>query len=250
MTTGHARRSLAARLNDDWTRLAANPAARRQVASWPVGDPPRTYDGPDELLAAAGLEGGLPMAAADRVLADVVARAANDALAARIVLQRLVPGLVLAAVRRTAGRPGQRQGLFDELAATAWVVIRTYPLDRRPIKIAVNLLRDAEYHTCVRPVRLRAASEVPVDEPFDLVERHAQVDGRPVERGRSATEEVAEVLDAGVRAGLPADDLGLVRRLYLEGRSTADVAAELGVTPRTVYNRKMAALARLAAVAS
>ena len=117
---------------------------------------------PTALLAAVGREGGLPMAVADQVLAALVRVGRDDALAARIALQRVVPGLVRAAVRRTAGRHDRRQRVFDDLVANAWLVIRCYPLERRPAKIAVNVLRDAEYLTCVRPARLRSATERPV----------------------------------------------------------------------------------------
>src|SRR5262249_29822055 len=152
-------RSVARHLNEEWRRLAAAPGTSTHMSSWPLDLARFRHAAP--LLAAAGRAGGLPMPAADRLLAVLARLARTDMLAARIVLQRMVPGLVSTAVRRTAGRPHDRQAMFDDLTATAWLVIRSYPIDRRPAKIAVNVLRDTEYLTGVRPTRLRPAREGP-----------------------------------------------------------------------------------------
>lgn len=244
------RRSLAHEFNKEWRRIVDDPGTRQHLASWPAGSPAARYPEPQQLLAATGRDGGLPMAEADRVLAGVVRLAPDDGLAARLALQRVLPGLVRAAVRRTVARPGDRQSMFDDLATTAWLVIRSYPIDRRPAKIAANVVRDAEYLTCVRPFRLRSGSELPVGAIERQDHRRAGLDGRPTSHSRHAGEEVDAVLAAAVAQGLPDDDLALVRALYLERRPVADVAHQMAVTPRTVYNRKMAAVARLAKVAA
>lgn len=244
------RRSLAHRLNTEWERLVADPRTRHRLAAWPAGSPAERFPDLQQLLDATGREGGLPMAEADQVLAGVVALAPHDDLAARLVLQRVVPGLVRVAVRRTTSHPFDRQDLFDDLAATAWLVIRAYPIERRPVKIAVNVVRDTEYLTCVRPARLRSGSELPVGTVERQDRRHAGLDGRPAGTGRHAAEEVGELLATAAAHGVPRDELALVGALYLDRRPVADVARQLAVTPRTVYNRKMATVARLARIAA
>jgi hypothetical protein len=242
-------RILAAHFNREWHRLSADPAAVARLAAWP--DPARAYPTLDALLDATGMAGGGTVAGADEVLASVVAAAADDAVAARVVLQRLVPGLVLVAVRRTRHRPSARQALFDDLAANAWILIRTYPLHRRPTKIAVNLLRDAEYHTCTRPGRLRSADEQPVAPTVALwTDRAADGVGRPLAHGRHPADELAALLAEGRSAGLDESDLALLHDLVLGGHSVAEMARRLQVTPRTVYNRRVAVTARLAELAA
>lgn len=194
---------------------------------------------------------GLALEQADEALAAVVQRAASDDVAAHVVMRRILPGLLRAAIRRGASGRWRVRPLFDDLTSTAWVLIRTYPVERRPRRIAVNLLRDAEYHVCVRPHRLRAGSELPVDVAGSLVARAPAADlaGRPLGRHAHASDELAEVLAEGRRAGLT-DEVALLGALYLEGEPVAHAAERLGVSPRTILNRRLAATARLQEVAA
>jgi hypothetical protein len=238
--------SVAHRLNEEWRRLATSPTLCSQLARWPreLG---RHRDG-NQLLAAVGRDGGLPMAEADRLLAALVREARHDTLAARVVLQRVIPGLVNTAVRRTSGRPTDRQEMFDDLVANAWLLIRTFPIERRPAKIAVNVLRDAEYVTCVRPRRLRSAGEVPSG--VGTEERRAApsgLDGRAVDR-RPAAVELAGLFSLGAASGMCRRDLAMLAAGSLEGWAVTEVAAHFAVTTRTVRNRRARTAAALAAV--
>ena len=96
-------------------------------------------------------------------------------LAARIVLQRLVPGLRSIA-RRRGRRPDdgdtQAPDLFHDLLANAWIVIRCYPIERRPFNVAANLLKDVGYQTLTTQQRMRSVrlTDVALDEsPHDLL---------------------------------------------------------------------------------
>ena len=51
---------------------------------------------------------------------------------------------------------------LGDIIPAAWVVIRTFPHRRRPVKIAANIALDSEYHAFVRDARLRRVQEVPV----------------------------------------------------------------------------------------
>jgi hypothetical protein len=206
------------------------------------------YGDAPALLAAVGREGGLPMAVADQVLAALVRVGRDDVLATRIALQRVVPGLVRAADRRAAGRHDRRQRVFDDLVANAWLVIRCYPLERRPTKIAVNVLRDAEYLTCVRPARLRSATERPVAVGAEwrrLVP--CGLDGRPEDHTDAATE-LAGVLALATAAGVEQRDVAMLGSVVLGGRSAGEVARRFSVTTRTVRNRRVRTTTALAAM--
>jgi DNA-directed RNA polymerase specialized sigma24 family protein len=200
------------------------------------------------LLAATGREGGLAMQEADAVLAALASLGRRDRVAARIVLQRVIPGLVTTAVRRTAGRPGERQALFDDLVASAWLVIRAFPIERRPAKIAVNVLRDAEYLTCVRPTRLRSAGEVPtLVNPDDRHLTWCEIDGRHA-GSTTAVSELADVLAIAVAAGVSQRDAAMLAATTIEGRPADEVAKRFAVTTRTVRNRRVRTTATLAAL--
>jgi hypothetical protein len=247
MSVSHLpRQSVARRLNDEWCRIATDAGVSTRVASWPAAL--ARYGDAERLLAAVGRDGGLSMVEADALLASLITLARTDATAARIVLQRLVPGLVTASVRRTAGRPGQRQEMFDDLVAAAWVLIRTFPIERRPAKIAVNVLRDAEYVVCVRPTRLRSAGEVPTPmAPDDRQWSACGLDGRPTDR-QPAVAELVAVLAEGAAAGVPRRDLAMLATTVIGGVPAEETARRFAVTSRTVRNRRVRTTAALAAL--
>ena len=66
----------------------------------------------------------------------------------------------------------------------------------------------------------------------------------PDERRVSACEELARVLADARAAGVPADDLELVRHLLRTG-STGQVARDLQVSARTIRNRRERVTIRL-----
>ena len=226
----------------------ADPRTTARVGSWPA--PLSRYGDAPALLEAVGRDGALSMEEADELLAELVRIGRHDALAGRIVLQRVLPGLVAAAVRRTTAHPADRQAVFDDLVANAWVVIRTFPLERRPAKIAVNVLRDAEYLTCVRPTRLRSALERPIPvRPDARLVAASGLDGRPEERPPAAIE-VVDVLALGASCGLCRRDLSMLGDATVGGLSVGEVAARFQVTTRTVLNRRRRTTAALAALAA
>jgi hypothetical protein len=166
---------------------------------------------------------------ADAALANTVARARTDTAAARIVLRRILPGLVAVAGRRCRISNLPAQDVLHEVVATAWIAIRSYPIERRPRRIASNLVRDAEYLMFVRADRLRHIDET----DFDGV---GETDSSTVPQSPGA--EVIALLADGRRAGVDAEGLNLLGRLALTDVSVGDLATELSCTPRTILNRR------------
>jgi hypothetical protein len=238
-----SRRRVAARLNAEWDHLVTHRRTKMVPTAWRCAPELAPYATLAELLAATGRDGGLDDEMADRLLAAVVDRASTDELAARLVLQRVTAGLVLTAIRRSARGAWDLQELFDDLIGHAWTVIRTYPLTRRPTKIAVNILRDAEYLSCVRPFRLRRVIEEAMPAAA-LATRPATLDGRAADRPREPADEIAELFAELRRAGLAPADLRLLWRIHVDGTDVTRVADELDVCERTVRNRRAAAVAR------
>lgn len=189
----------------------------------------------DELLHLAGYERPAT-STTEEVLRLLVLRARTEPLAARIVLQRLVPGLLAAARRRY--RP-DRNHVFEELVAGAWVAIREYDPRRRPACLAAALIAGADYLAFGRAERRADRSEPTSPDHFDT---------RTADDRRSALDELAELLDEAATAGVDDADLALVRGLVTVG-SPSGLAATLGVTSRTIRNRRDRALGQLRRVA-
>lgn len=198
------------------------------------------------LLAAAGAGGTAGGAEADDVLGRLVRRAPGDTVAARTVLQRVLPGLIAAARRRAGAEKIVVGSLLDELVATAWTVIVTYPVERRPAKFAVNIVRDSEYLAFVRARRLRhVIEELSGDALTGGRAPSCGADGRREDEAPNASETVDVMLARAEAYGLGGDDLRLLRALYLDGRAVDEVADEHAIGARALRYRRSAAVDRL-----
>lgn len=240
------------RLFDEWDAIARRPSSVRRARTWDLGV---EFDDLDGLVEAVGFRprplhtmasgaapspsAGLPDASveADRVLGRLLVAARTDELAARVVLQRLLPGLCSAARRWTGGRPGGTDDAFDEIVSAAWVVIRLFPVERRPGQLAPKLLRDAEHQAFVKATRRKWTSEAMEPATFDR--RTASPDGEYVD----PAEELAEIVDLA-RPSLSEYDLRLLG-LLRSGRSMAEVASALSVSVRTVSYHRDALVQRM-----
>jgi hypothetical protein len=227
---------------EEWVRLDARHVVARAIDRWSLADvPPGTSA--DGLLQLLGHDRSRSQERADAVLAELIGHAATDELAARVVLQRVLPGLVNIAKRRGGGWERDRNTAFNDVLASAWIVIREFPLGRRPQRIAANVLRDAEYFAFVRSRRLRSAAEQSTDiesMPLPVAGR----DGRAVIHGATSFELVVELLAEARHRGFSDDDLRLAAGLA-SGHPVHQIAVDLGVSARTVLNRRGAVVARL-----
>jgi len=223
--------SFSVALDREWSAIRRRPRVVARARAWGVTDLP--FTDLDELLVLAGyrVEG---TAAHNAVLVRLVELARTDDLASRIVLQRVLPGL-LATVRRRR-RPGDGGGTLEELVGAAWLAIRSCRTERQPTHVAANIVRDASYRAFIAPGRRLSATEVSVD-PKTL-------DETPATTVSSPCEELAVLLADARAAGVPAHDLDLVRELVQAG-SPATVAARRQVTTRTVRNHRDRITARL-----
>jgi hypothetical protein len=190
-----------------------------------------------ELAASQGVSADDDIA--DQVLATAVRRAATDEAAARLVLQRILPGLLAIARRRARFSNQVPADVLHDIVATAWIAIRTFPIERRPCRIAANLVRDAEYLLYVKNDRVRHVDETASATLPDLA---------PATAATSTAAEIVELLADGRAAGLDPNHLALFGRLALTDVSVGDLATELAITPRTVLNRRRAVEQALAEV--
>jgi len=171
---------------------------------------------------------------ADRVLLALVTRAVErDPLAARVLLQLLLPG-----VRRLA-RQWWALGDHDERAAAAITAvyhrILTYPLDRRPGRVAANILMDAAHElrrSVPRVVSTPSADPTAYRTPGDA-------DGQLIPH---PAEELAAVLLDAVQDGIiDRADAELIARSRIAGHRVADIAEHRRQRPRTLWDRRQRA---------
>ena len=120
-------------LDAEWRRLTRTSRACQAPKQWSIAHP--------ALRGLADLDGLLERRRDDRaapaVLRALAVLAPGDDLAARTLLQALLPGLV-----RLAGMVGYDDpAAIEEMVSLAWERIRTYPAGRRG-SVAANVLFD------------------------------------------------------------------------------------------------------------
>lgn len=241
--------SVLVRLTREWEALGARPAVLARARSWDLGVPLHSLG---DLLVATGMQVSAAARAerhgrepADRaageranaLLCRLVVVARRDDLAARAVLQRLLPGLLAVARRRSRGMgPGDAAVCLEDLVAAAWSVIRTFPVERRRVHVAAQLLRDAEYHVFVRPFRRVLVQQPLTPERLEVV--------APPTFDAAEADPRAELAELAAAAVLSDHDRRLLA-LLIAGRPVPEVARELEVSERTVRYHRDAVVHRL-----
>ena len=239
-------RPLFDRLQREWEAINHRPAVLRRARGWGLGV---SFDCLDQVVVATGFwtsrqdrVAGLPFddhaTGGNAVLSRLLVAARTDDVAARVVLQRMLPGLVARARRWGGHRVGGSIDAFDELLSAAWMVIREFPLERRPRHLAANLLRDSEYRAFERANRRLLVHELTDPHLLDLP---AQVVATP-----DPADELAEVVASA--SSLTEHDLQLID-LLTQGHSSAEVASALHVSERTVRYHRDSVVHRLRAAA-
>ena len=214
-------------LDREWSELATSPGAKRALIRWRVHeDLAEFYDLNEVLTARRDPVRSGPILKALALLSPI------DELAARTLLQALVPGLVVLATR--SGNDDDRA--IDEMIALAWERIRTYPC-RRNGSVAGNILLD---------VRKRYRSHRRIEAPDSLTLLGDPVDEQtsPEDQvlGRLLIEQLAAAQQGGMMSGTV---LATILRTRLGGEHLTDLAAEQDITPQLLCHRRWRAEVRL-----
>lgn len=166
---------------------------------------------------------------------------AGDLVAGRVVLQAMLGKVV-----RMAGRDSAASA--DDYVAAMWCRILTYPLLRRPKRVAANLALDTlKAVTRERaPAGLVRCVAMAPDDAFDRVcsARFAAdtLDNNPV-----AAITAPELIRAASRTGIiDADASAVLHSVYVEGLRSSDAAVRHRVTPEAVRYRCSRAVRRMA----
>lgn len=138
-------------LDEEWSELARSPRTRRRLRKWALRQ--RALAGYSDLQDVLDARDAGPRTA-QAVLLGLARLAPHDELAARVLLQAFLPGIVRLAATANSDDPMAK----DELVAIAWVRIRTYPPTRLG-SVAANILRDTQ--KCYRKHRRIEAPRSP-----------------------------------------------------------------------------------------
>ena len=216
------------KLDEEWAWLAHAKHTKPVLETWKASHPVLAgFRDLGELITFVQRRD--QVIANDRVHAALVALAATDQLAARTMLCAIQPGLVAIAMQyRTAG--DCQDDIASAVVGAAIERIRTYPIRRRPAKIAANVLLDT------RQIVTRALFRPHVEQV--VVPDWSAVFAVPVPE-RDAPTELRLLLDEALRRGqIAGDELRLIVLTRLGGVTCDELAAREGGPVSRVYQRR------------
>jgi len=131
-------------LDEEWLRYLRRRSVQRFVDR--LGDDPSTrFPTADHLVKEIRRSGLMHPQRADELLLAVMGDGTSNPVGQRIILQALLPGLCAVIRRLAAGEiPSMVDEIPGEVLSLAGLRIASYPLDRRPARVAANVLRDVE----------------------------------------------------------------------------------------------------------
>lgn len=220
-------------LEREWEALAAGPLAQRMRA-WSEREPLlAAFSTPQVLLRSLRrLRGNHE--AENAILAALLREARSDPLAARFVLQALLPGLKTVA-RRMLYEAGERAELWELLLVHVWEQIRTYPINDRPCRIAANVLLDTLRATKDELARERRARADLPGEPLAACPADAD-----------SLDDLVALLARAVGAGaLSTEEVELILQTRIVGLELRSLAEAQGVAYHTLKVRRIRAERRL-----
>lgn len=226
-----------AKLIHEWQLINSRRKEIDAVNSWRL--PGKAVTNLDQVLIRAGFNTARDDSQGDNYLWLLVKQASGDELAARIVLQRILPPLVAIARRRGQIIDGGIDAAVAEVLPTAWMVIRKYPWHRRPNKVASNLVLDSEYFAFVQANRAKKVKVFAV-EPNLLGELVAEP-----ETSEFAPEVCLEnLISSAICQGINPRHVEVLRAVA-RGETAAKIAKQYGIAERTARAWRAQAISEL-----
>ena len=224
------------RLEADWRDLVGSRGFRDQLRVWAVEDTRLAFDDGDALVAAAQRRDASDWHRRDQVLAALLARVPTDALARRVALQVVLPGVKSLIDGVRGWDPEERASrvvaeAVEVLAHCAQAEADTAPGFRVYANTRRRVLRAA--------VRDRSEPVTPVEEVPQVVSAstHGEAD---------ETASLRELVDwVQSRAGVRREAACEVVMTRTGQVGVEELAAKLGVDPQTLRRRRLRAEQRL-----
>ncbi|MBI2710232.1 MAG: sigma-70 family RNA polymerase sigma factor [Actinobacteria bacterium] len=225
-------------LDTHWTATIRSPGARQALRQWATDlDLDPALDSFDVLVDH--IRGGDPTET-DRILGYLARRAGpHDPTAATVVVQALRPGLG-GLLRRVCPHPAGQGDAHADLVTIAWETVVAYD-PAGPARYVAPTLLARTRQRYLRWDHRNRPSAVTLDTPYD----HPDPGPSPAALDRWAAR---RRLDAAVADGrITAATAHIVWRVHMGDATDDHVAAQLGVHPRSIRQRRHRALRHLAA---
>ncbi|WP_394276238.1 hypothetical protein [Luteococcus sp.] len=210
-------------MNREWEILSTT-----DVSCW-VADEPALA----QCSTAADVLAAIPCQPNEVLLFLVREAQAGNTLAGRIIIQTMIGKLIRMSI---SGRARSIPSADMDLVASLWERVMTLPLSGRLNNVAARLALDTlnlTQHLWSREEISRLSPEVATKLVFDVAPDTGDDDLR-----------AADVLAMGEQ-WLSDDDAEVMRLLYGQGASVAEVAARLEVSPQKIYRRRQVGLSVL-----
>lgn len=219
------------------------------VPDW-IGDATLSHTPTPQAALEAVQSTDTPSGGRDRILhALLTLSTAGDQLAARTVLQVMLPKVIQLAHRLTRMQYGMREEPEEMAVEAMWTTIRSYPL-RRDTSVAGNLALDAlkRLHRChVAETQRREHQVLCRDDRTEAWLEHLST--RTPHQDETASTAVVELLAQAQASGVLTDDETQLLAMRYLGESDRcpweTVAARLGISSATARKRAERARARL-----
>jgi DNA-directed RNA polymerase specialized sigma24 family protein len=230
-------------LQREWEVLASG-RLRLELRAWAAHEAALArFEAPDRLIRFLWDRRVAP-AEKDAVLLALLRLARTEGLAAWVVLQAMLPGLkALARPLLKRGPNGEepvldREAVWELLFVEMLGRIKTYPLERRPGKVAANLLGDVRHAASAELKRARSGlEELPEEEPLELDE--AALWSRP------GVDVEGPLRRAVAAKAITATDAELLLLVEVDGLGLRESAERLGLPYNTARIRVQRARKRL-----
>lgn len=222
------------RLERELRRELSSSALATRFASWAEREPALArFAGAEELLRF--LRRRPSPSEADRILLALLRLARLEAAAGRVVLVAVLPGLKALSQRVLRGAD-EREEVWSALFVSVWEQICAYPVERRPHRVAANLLLDTLQRT-LRAIRANRSTEALIAFDFHKARSVWAVSDDPA----------ADVLlERAVAAGaITSAEAELVFSTRFDGICLAEIAAAQGEPYNRVKVRRQRAERRL-----
>lgn len=253
----------------EWAHLHRRPATAATVQRWARTEPDlagmtRPGDVVDAIDAADNARKNAILLALLRLM-----RADNE-LAGRTLLQAMLPGLARLAARTVVkhlnGDPDAAESMRQLVLEEFWEVATDYPIERRPNRVAANLILDTlkrvtrhlgqQVPTPFDPAPL--AGDVPPISDFDVYQEVRRQEcpstGLDLVTGTGPDSDLLMVIAWGVREkAITRADGQMLAAVYLprktRGWGFEEVSAALGASRASIKMRCSRAIAKLSAAA-
>lgn len=225
------------RLDAEWRIVSQSPWLRDRLATWSADDDRLAFDNGDHLVAAAQRRDVSSWAERDQVLAALLERATDDALARRVALQVVLPGLK-SLVNGIRGWDAEERAA--RVVATALDVISWCATEPAGTPPSFRIYANTKRRVLRSAVRARS-------EPVVFVDDSRRLDvGEESTHGASEEQEVERLVEWVRQRGRVREEAArLVVMTRVAGVSVDELAAAEDVDPQTLRQRRLRAERRV-----